>query len=113
MWTLIKLALGVLVIVIAVQAGRAALKNYQFEDAVNQALLFATNLSDAQIVQEVLEIAEEHEVPLTSENVMVRRDRRDLRVDMEYTDEVSLVPGVYARPWTFRPRATARVLNAQ
>jgi hypothetical protein len=111
MWTIIKLTLGVLVLVACFQAGRVALNNYQFEDAVSQAILFGSNVSDADIVRQVLEIADEYDVPLEASNVTVRRERRDLFVDMEYTEDVALIPGVYTKAWTFKPRATARVLN--
>jgi hypothetical protein len=115
MGKIIKLALGLLVIVACFQAGRALVNNYNFEDAVSQMLVLASarRASDAEIVRQVISIAVEYDVPLEASNVTIRHERLELAVDMEYDEDVALIPAVYTKTWTFRPTATARLLNPQ
>ena len=42
----------------------------------------------------------------------VRMVGQDRVVEMEYTEDVPLLPGVFTYPWKFRPRTSTRMLNA-
>ena len=50
MKTIIKIVITLVVITCCFQAARYALNNFQFEDAVQQRLLFDTRASDTEVV---------------------------------------------------------------
>ena len=111
MTTLIKIVLALVLITATVRAGMAALAHYQFTDAVQQAMLFAPNASDAQLVQSVLKMAQQHEVPITQDDVTLRHRGTDIVVEFSYSKSITLIPGVYTRSWTFSPSVSVRSLR--
>ena len=111
MKTIIKVALAVAVLITMFNAGRAAFNNYAFEDAVHEGLLFDPNASDTEIVDMVMKLAREFDVPLAAEDVKINSRSQDLIVNMTYTDTVVLIPGVFSREWTFTPSASTRLLS--
>lgn len=110
MKALVKIVIGAVVVVACVNAARAAFADYQFTDSVHEALLFDTNASEDEVVGMVVKLADEQAIPLTAEDVKVRWVGPELHVDMSYTTNVVLVPGVYARDWTFSPTTSVRRL---
>jgi hypothetical protein len=110
MKSLIKIVIGVAVIVACANATRAALADYQFTDAVHEGLLFDNRATAEEVVDMVVKLAAQHEIPLEAENVTVRMIGQELRVDMSYTANVVLIPGVFAKDWTFTPSTSARRL---
>jgi hypothetical protein len=110
MKTIIKLVIAVAVATACFNASRAALNNYQFEDAVHQGLIFDGRASDAEIVEMITKLASAYDLPVNPENVAIRQVGQDVRVEMSYTKNVVLVPGVFARDWTFEPSASTRIL---
>lgn len=111
MKTIIKLVVTLVILTACFQASRYYFNNFQFEDAAQQRLLFETRASDAEVVGIVMKLAEEYQLPLQEENVSVRMVGQDRVVDMEYTETVPLVPGVFSYPWTFTPRTSTRLLS--
>lgn len=112
MGTLVKLVLALLMLNAAVQAGRAALKDYQFEDAVHEAMLFSPNASDSEIVSAVAKLAVEHQVPITADDITITHRGADIIFSTEYTETITLVPGLYTKVWTFTPTTSVRSLRA-
>lgn len=111
MQTLLKLAFGALLILGTVQAGRAAIKHYAFVDAIQEAMLFVGSLTEEELVDRVMAIAADHEVPLEYENITVRREAFQVLVDGTYTDTVELIPRVLSRPWDFTIDVDVRLLE--
>ena len=111
MKTIIKLVIALVLLTACVNAGRAVYRNYQFEDAVHDALLFNTRASEPQIVELVTKAAADYDVPIEADSVSVQVAGADVTVDMSYTENVVLVPGVYAIDWTFTPTTTIRRLQ--
>jgi hypothetical protein len=111
MKTIIKIVIAILVVVTCFNASRAILNNSQFEDAVHESLLFDPRASDAEIVAFVTKTAAQFDVPLDSEDISIRQVGQDVIVDMSYTQNVVLVPGMFARDWNFTPSASARILT--
>jgi hypothetical protein len=111
MKTIIKIVLSLLVIVAMFNGARAAFNNYVFEDAVHEGLLFDPNASDAEIVDMVMKLARDYEVPLAPSDIQILSRGQDLVVNMSYTDTVVLVPGVFQRDWTFHPTTSTRLLG--
>lgn len=113
MKTIIKLAIVFLILNATFQAGRVYVKNYQFEDDMQQAVLFAGPRPKPDLVlKRVLENAAERDVPLTKDDVEVSMNRNNLTVTATWSQEVQLIPGVYRHTFTFQPTANARLLTA-
>lgn len=110
MKALIKIVVGALVIVACVNAGRATFTDYQFTDAVHAALLFDADATEDEVVEMVVKLAGQYELPMTADDVRVRWVGQELHVDMTYTTTVVLVPGVYGQDWTFTPTTSVRRL---
>lgn len=112
MKTLFKLLVTLAILTACFQASRYYLNNFQFEDAAQQRLLFETRASDADIITIVMRLANEYQLPLKEENVSVRMIGQDRVVEMEYTEDVPLLPGFFNYPWKFKPKTSTRMLNA-
>lgn len=110
MKTIIKIVLAILLITACFNASRAVLNNYQFEDAVHESLLFDPRASDAEIMKFVTKIADQYGVPLDPKDVDIRQVAQDVIIDMSYTENISLIPGVFAHDWTFTPSVSTRIL---
>jgi hypothetical protein len=110
MKAILKIVIALAVLVACVNGGRAALTNYQFEDSVHQALLFNPRATDADIVEMVMKAGGEYEVPIEPAGITIRRSGPEVRVEMSYTRNIVLVPGVFASDWTFPSSASTRFL---
>jgi len=108
MKTLIKIVIAIVLLTAAFQAARAAMANYQFEDAVHEGLLFNPRASESEIVDMVLKTALEYDLPVEANNVTVREARQDLIVEITYTTKVDLVPGIYSTEFTFHPNTSTK-----
>ena len=113
MTTIIKLVLALALLTAAFQGARATMSNYQFEDAVEQTLLFAPNASDAEVTEKVVTLAEEYGLPVSAEDVTISQRAADRMVDISYTTEVAFIPGIITQPITFSPHASVRLLTPQ
>ena len=111
MKTIIKIVLGLALLVAMFNGGRAAFNNYAFEDAVHQGMLFDPNATDTEIVDMVLKLAREYEVPIEPSGIKINSRGQDLIVNMSYTDTVVLLPGILEREWTFTPSTSTRLLG--
>lgn len=110
MTTIIKIVVALALLTMVFQAGMAALTNYQFEDAVHEALLFAPTSSDAEIVDTVQSLASNQGLTVESENILIRQVGPDLHVNVTYDTQVPLIPGIFIQKWTFDPSATIRLM---
>ena len=110
MKTLFKIGLTLVFLTACFQAARYYLNNFQFEDAAQQRLLFETKASDAEVVNIVMRLATEYQLPLKPDDVSVRMVGTDRIVDMEYVENVPLIPGVFTYPWKFTPRTSTKML---
>jgi len=110
MKAIVKIVLSLAVVVACFNAARAASNDFQFQDAVHAGLLFDSRASDEAIVEMVMKLASDYEIPLAAEDIDVRRVHSDLIVDMAYVSNVVLIPGIYAQDWTFTPSTSTRVL---
>ncbi len=111
MTTIIKLVLALALLTAAFQGARAMMSNYQFEDAVEQALLFAPNASDAEVTQQVMTLAADYGLPVAAEDITVNQRGADRIVDVSYTTDVPFIPGIITQPLTFHPSASVRLLT--
>ena len=111
MKTIIKIVITVVILTACFQAGRYYFNNFQFEDAAQQRLLFETRASDAEVANILMRLAGEYQLPLREENISVQMIGQDRVVEMEYTETVPLIPGVFSYPWRFTPKTSTRMLS--
>ena len=111
MKTLIKIGITLVILTGCFQAARYYLNNFQVEDAAQQRLLFETRASDHEVVNIVQRLANEYQLPIREDNVSVRMVGQDRVVEMEYTENVPLIPGVFTYPWKFTPKTSTRMLS--
>lgn len=112
MGTLIKLVVALVILNAVAQAGMAAVRNYQFEDAVHQAMLFAPNADESEVVTQAVGLAAEYNIPLTADDMSVTRRGADIVFTASYQVAIPLVPRVYSPQWTFSPTTSVRSLRA-
>ncbi len=85
--------------------------NYQFKDAVEQVLLFAPNAPDADVVEQIMALAGDYDLPVAAEDIALSLHGADRVVDITYTTDVAFIPGIVTQPVTFRPSASVRLLT--
>ena len=111
MKTIIKIVVALVLVIAMFNAGRAAFNNYAFEDAVHEGLLFDPGATDEKLVDMVLKLAREYEIPMEAGDIKINSRGSDLIIFMSYTDEVVLIPGIYSHEWTFTPQTSTRLLS--
>lgn len=111
MKTIFKIVVALVVVTACFNASRAALNNYQFEDAVHEGLIFDGRASDAEIVKMITKLAAAYDIPIAPEDIHIRQVGQDVQVEMSYTRNVVLVPSVFARDWTFTPSTSTKILT--
>ena len=85
--------------------------NYQFKDAVEQVLLFAPNAPDADVVEQIVALAGDYDLPVAAEDIAISLHGSDRVVDITYTTDVAFIPGIISQPITFKPSASVRLLT--
>ena len=97
---LIKLAIVALVANAAFHIMVAYTSYYRFKDAVQQTTQFGNDKSIEQIKARVLSLASDYDLPISEDDVTVKREQLHTLVDGAFTKTLDLLPG-YSRPWTF------------
>jgi hypothetical protein len=97
---ILKLAVAALIVHAAWRIGAEYLTFYQFRDAVRQDAARGNPSAD-QLRRAVFVRAEEFDVPIDEDSVVVERDERRAHLEGSYVREIELLPR-YFYPWTFR-----------
>ncbi|MEZ5415833.1 MAG: hypothetical protein R2708_00620 [Vicinamibacterales bacterium] len=100
MSTVIKLVVTALILNACVQGGRSAWGFYQFQDSVQQAVLFSTRESPDQLRARIAAIAQEQGIELDADTLSVSYLATQARIKAEYVDDVRLLPGGPPYNWT-------------
>jgi len=90
---LVKLAIFLLVANAVYQIATPSWNYYKFKDAVHELALFSQRLTDVQLVDQIVRLAEENNVPLVRESVSIRHAGDTLFVDAPYIETFKLFPG--------------------
>jgi hypothetical protein len=80
--------------------------HFEFKDALNELALFSTKLTDAEIVDRTMTLAQENKIPLVRQYVQVRHDKGTIYIDATYVDNLRYMPGL-DYPWQFDASAKA------
>jgi uncharacterized protein (UPF0248 family) len=75
------------------QAAPVSLRHYQFKDSLQELALFSQKLTDAELIDRVMVLAEEHSIPLDREYVAVRHANGQLVITASYVEAMKFVPG--------------------
>lgn len=103
MKTIIKLLVAAVILNATVRLGMSALTQYQFRDAVQEAVLFGSQETTGDLQAVILKEAEELGVPLEAGNVDVERQGMLTTAEATYTDQIEVFPRYfYPMTWTFK-----------
>ncbi|HVL67225.1 MAG TPA: hypothetical protein VM364_08175 [Vicinamibacterales bacterium] len=116
MKTLFKLAIALLVVHALVRFVPPYWNFTQFRSALKERATEWHQQSDAGVVQEVVNLAAHFDVPITAENVRVRRDVDHLYIDVSYKAPIEFIPGskhdwkfdASIDAWTLKPPVIPR-----
>jgi hypothetical protein len=91
--TVIKLAIVALVVHAAVKTVPVYWNYFKFKDAVEETAKFSSRRTEEEVQARVLAIANRLDVPVTANDIHVRKDRDRTFVETEYTAELEYFPG--------------------
>ena len=130
--TLIKIAIGLVILHAAFRVGSAYWNFYRYEDALLQIAQFGDRRTERQVCDEALTTAPEYGVAIAAADLTVHMGGNppyncesgltltaskgsvpgipstQLIIEGRYQDRLQLLPG-YFYPWEFKPTASARV----
>ena len=107
---LLKVAVFLLIANALYQVAPVTLHYYQFKDALQELALYSQKSTDAELVNRVLTLAEEHSVPIEAQDVGVRRTAGAVHIDAIYVETLQFVPG-FDYPWQFDASVKAFEVN--
>ena len=91
---LLKLVLVALIANATWRLGSAYVAFYRFKDAVAETARFGNQRSKAELLQRILDLASQYDIPLPTDAVSVRRDDPNHTIiDGSYTQPVDVLPG--------------------
>lgn len=90
---LVKLAIFLLLANAVYRIAPVAYHNFQFKDALQNLALFSQKVSDAELIDRVMALADEHNVPLDRDYIQIRRSTGQLIIDVSYVESINVVPG--------------------
>jgi len=90
---LVKLAIFLLVANAAYRVAPVSVHYFQFKDALQELALFSQKVSDAELIDRVMALADEHSIPLDRDYVQVRRANGQLIIDASYVESMPVLPG--------------------
>ena len=111
MKTIIKVAIVILIINAAVQAGRSYYEYHNFRRDVHMETLNRNRERSDEIQQHVLDMAAARGYEMTWNDVQLTIDEDYITIDMKWIDTIELVPRLYSRPWPYEGRVQVRKLK--
>lgn len=109
---LIQLVIAAVVIYAGWHAGVVYVNYYQFNDELGQMALFAKGTAtESELKDRVLEVAQQYEIPLDPDAVVVHHDRDLTQITAPYVAEVKLLPN-YIYRWKLEAKGSAVHLGA-
>ena len=96
--TILKIVVLLLLINAVARAANVAWHYYQFKDEAQQIATFGGGHSERELHDQILKKAEQLDVPVQPEELVVRRDRNQTIIEAAYTHPVPLVPKYYTYP---------------
>jgi hypothetical protein len=101
MKTLIKLLIAAAIVYASWKGGTAYWRFYQLRDGAQDAALFGASRSASEIRNSVVELANELNLPVDPDKVVVRREPNHTYVTTSYVEKVEILPSFFY-PWEFK-----------
>jgi hypothetical protein len=98
---LLGLAVFLLIVHAAVRGGIVWMHYQNFKDGVRQAALFSGTKTDDVLRDQVLQLAQQNEIPLDPDSMTIDRAGGSVTIRASYVATVEWFPG-YRRPWQFQ-----------
>ena len=73
---------------------------FKFKDAVEATSLYGYEKPDDELRAKIMDLASDHDVPLTPEGLTLKRELKHTIIDGSYTQHIELFPG-FKYPYTF------------
>jgi hypothetical protein len=93
--TIFTTALALAILNAVGHAGMAAWRHFQVRDQAQQLILFGSTTSTADLEYQISQIAEEFEVPIAREDIVVTRQGPRTIAEAYYTLPVELFPRIF------------------
>jgi hypothetical protein len=90
---LVKLAIFLLIANAVYRITPPSFHYFQFKDAVQELALFSQKAADAELIDRVMALADEHSIPLERDYVQIRRSNGQLIIDVSYLESMAVLPG--------------------
>lgn len=90
---LVKLAIFLLIANGVYRITPPTIHYYKFKDAVQELALFSQKTADAELIDHVMALADENQVPLDRDYVQVRRSNGQLLIEASYIESMKVLPG--------------------
>ncbi|HEY4671239.1 MAG TPA: hypothetical protein VIG78_04145 [Gemmatimonadaceae bacterium] len=90
---LVKLAVFLLIANAVYRIAPVSVHYFQFKDALQELALFSQKVPDAELIDRVMALADEHSVPLDRDYIQIRRPNRQLIIDVAYVESMKVLPG--------------------
>jgi hypothetical protein len=110
--TILSLVVAALVVNACVRAGDSAWRNYQLTDAVEQAARYGNMKTTSLLRKRVIDLAREHDIALTDDDVVVEKRGQQTYVSIAYTESIPLVPRFYTHDQDYDITFSVEALQA-
>jgi hypothetical protein len=90
---LVKLAIFLLIANALYRVAPVSFHYFQFKDALQELALFSQKATDAELIDRVMALADEHNVPLDRDYITIQRPNGQLIIDASYVESMKLLPG--------------------
>jgi hypothetical protein len=98
---LVKVAIAALIANAMFRVGTEYLTYIKFRDSIRDAAMFKAH-TDAELEVEIMELANDYDVPVQRDALTIRREARHVFVDGSYRKEIEIAPRVvYAWPFSW------------
>jgi hypothetical protein len=76
------------------------LRFFQFDEAVKEVARFANTRTEQEVRERILALADQYEIPLEAEDLIVRKVQEETEISVVYVERVEILPR-YFYDWEF------------
>ena len=111
MKTILALIFAAVIVNACVRFGDSAWRNYQLEDAINQEARYGESKTPGMLRRKVVQLAGDHGIELSEEEVVVERRGTETYVSLEYAEDLNLVPSMYVHNQVYEITMTVQPMR--
>lgn len=102
---LVELVIAAAIAYAVWHVGIAFLHYYEFDDSLEELARFSARRTETEVRDRVLQLAEQYEIPLDPEALVIRTDTDSTQILAPYTQEVKILPN-YSYFWKLEAQAS-------